>query len=178
MKKKKINIQDICFIGLAAAIICIMAPFSFPMPLGVPMTLQTFIIPLAAIVLGAKRGALATLLYILLGALGLPVFANFTGGWQSIVGPAGGFILSFPIMAYLIGLGMDYRSRYRGALLLGIILGNTVNLVSGTILYCFVSKVTFITSFTACVLPFLPITVLKMILAWTIGLNIKARIVD
>ena len=178
MKKKNLNIQELCVIGLTTAIICIMAPFSFPLPSGVPMTLQTFIIALIAIVLGAKRGAIATLIYILLGALGLPVFSGFTGGWQIIIGPTGGFILSFPIMAYLIGLGMEHRSRYKGSLFIGVIIGNIINLIFGTIIFCFLSGVTFATGFTTCVLPFLPITILKMTLAWMIGLNIKARLVD
>ena len=99
MKKKIFTIQELCIIGLTTALICVIAPFSFPMPLGVPMTLQSFIIALMAIILGSKRGATATLIYILLGAFGLPVFSNFTGGWQCLIGPTGGFILSFPIMA-------------------------------------------------------------------------------
>ncbi len=178
MKKIFFNIREICLIGLTTAIICIVAPLSFPLPSGIPMTLQTFVITIAAIVLGAKCGAIATLIYVLLGAIGLPVFSNFTGGWQTIVGPTGGFILSFPIMAYLIGLGIDYRSRYKFSLFLGILLGNVVNLILGTIVFCFLGKISFLTGITTCVLPFLPITIIKMVLAFIIGLKVKRRIVD
>ena len=114
MKKQSLHIRDLCIIGLFTAVIVIMAQIVIPMPFGVPFTMQTFAITLAGIVLGSKNGAIASIIYVMLGAIGLPVFANFTGGWQSIAGPTGGFILSFPILAYLTGLGMELRSKWKG----------------------------------------------------------------
>ena len=73
---KHSNIQNICLTGLFSAIIVIMAQIAIPMPLGVPMTMQTFAVTLAGIILGSKFGALSTFIYMLLGAIGLPVFAN------------------------------------------------------------------------------------------------------
>ena len=168
MKKTHFNIQELCIIGLTTALICVIAPFSFPMPLGVPMTLQSFIIALMAIILGSKRGATATLIYILLGAFGLPVFSNFTGGWQCLIGPTGGFILSFPIMAYVIGLG--------SSLWLGILAGTVINFAFGIAMFCLVTESSFTVGFTTCVLPFIPLTIIKWILAYIIGINIRKRI--
>ncbi len=168
MKKNFFTIQELCIIGLTTALICVIAPFSLPMPLGVPMTLQSFIITLMAIVLGAKRGATATLIYILLGAFGLPVFSNFTGGWQCLIGPTGGFILSFPIMAYVIGLG--------SSLWLGILAGTVINFVCGVAMFCLVTESSLLIGFTTCVLPFIPLTIIKWILAYIIGINIRKRI--
>ena len=65
--------------ALCTAVMVIMAQISIPMPMGVPMTMQTFAVTLAAVVLGAKKGALSAFVYILLGAVGLPVLAGFTG---------------------------------------------------------------------------------------------------
>ena len=96
MTKSNLSIQDICSVALCTAVIAIMAQISIPMPLGVPMTMQTFAITLSAIVLGSKRGSAAAFIYILLGAAGLPVLAGFTGGIQYFAGPTGGFLLSFP----------------------------------------------------------------------------------
>ena len=76
----KFSVRDICYAGLFAAVIAVMAQISIPMPLGVPMTMQTFAITLAAVVLGSKLSAIATLVYLLLGAVGVPVLANFSGG--------------------------------------------------------------------------------------------------
>ena len=61
MKTSKLSIQDMCMIGMFTAIIAIMAQLSIPMPLGVPMTMQTFAITLAAIILGGKKSAIACL---------------------------------------------------------------------------------------------------------------------
>lgn len=176
MKKRNINIQELCTIGLFTAVICILAPFSIPMPLGVPMTMQTFAIILAGIVLGAKRGALSTLIYILLGAIGLPIFSNFTGGWQTIIGPTGGFILSFPLMAYLIGLGMEYRTKYRWCLYIGLVLATAFNFFFGILVFCHVTDSSLSVGFATCVLPFIPGTILKTVLATILGLHIRKRI--
>ena len=101
--KSKFSVRDICYAGLFAAVIAVMAQISIPMPLGVPMTMQTFAITLAAVVLGSKLSAIATLVYLALGAVGVPVLANFSGGFDKFVGPTGGFLISFPLMAYIIG---------------------------------------------------------------------------
>ena len=69
--KSKFSVRDICYAGLFAAVIAVMAQISIPMPLGVPMTMQTFAITLAAVVLGSKLSAIATLVYLALGAVGV-----------------------------------------------------------------------------------------------------------
>ena len=176
MKKRTLNIQDLCMIGVMTAVICIMAQISIPMPFGVPMTMQTFAVAIAGIILGSKNSSIATLIYVLIGSVGIPVFSNFTGGYERLVGPTGGFILSFPIMAYLIGLGMEYQSKLKGSLLLGLIVGNVVNLLFGTVMFCFISGTDFIAGLAACALPFLPVTVIKMILAWSVGLRIRKHL--
>lgn len=176
MKNKRSNISELCLIGLAASLICIVAPFSIPLPLGVPMTLQTFIITLVAIVLGAKRASMATLIYVLLGAFGLPVFSNFTGGWQSITGPTGGFILSFPIMAYVIGFASDIYAKNKWSFSVGIVVGTIINFLCGIFIFYIVTKSSLSVSFTTCVLPFLPLAILKAILAYLIGIKIRQRI--
>ena len=103
-KISKINVRDFCYISAFTAIIAVMAQISIPLPAGVPLTLQTLAVPLAGIVLGAKRGCVSTLLYVLLAAVGVPVLANMTGGIGYVFGITGGFIISFPVMALLSGL--------------------------------------------------------------------------
>ena len=163
-------------IGVITAVIIIMAQISIPMPLGVPMTMQTFAITLAAIVLGSKKGAAASLIYILLGAIGIPVFSNFTGGLQCLVGPTGGFIISFPIMAYIIGFGAEHRHKSKGFFTCCLIAGTAVNYMFGMAMFCFLMQSTPLTAFSACVLPFIPTAVIKAILASMLGLNLKKRI--
>jgi biotin transport system substrate-specific component len=173
LKKNKMTTRDITFIALFAALTAVMAQISIPMPLGVPMTMQTFAVSLAGMLLGARRGAIATLVYVLLGAVGVPVFANFTGGLQIIVGMTGGFIISFPIMAWLVGFGAQKRSAL--AVTLGLLAGTLVNYVFGMIMFSAVTGYSLYASFNACVLPFIPTTIIKMAAAGVIGVKIGKR---
>lgn len=176
MKKRYLNIQDLCIIGLMTALICVIAPISILLPIGVPMTLQTFVITLTAIILGAKPAFTATLIYVLLGSFGLPVFSNFSGGWQSIVGPTGGFILSFPIMAYIIGRTSDIYIKNKWTVVIGITAATLLNFVCGICQFCIVTKSSLTVGFATCVLPFIPLAILKAFLAYIIGGKIKQRI--
>ena len=81
----------------------------------VPFTLQTMIVLLAGAFLGAKNGAYSQLIYIFLGAIGLPVFAQTadeTMGFARLIGPTGGYLLAFPIAAYLVGLLTEKNQKY------------------------------------------------------------------
>lgn len=175
MKQKKLTIQDICAIAIMTAITAVLAQVSIPLPMMVPMTLQTFAVTLAGIVLGARRGAISMLVYLLLGAVGVPVFTGLKGGLQSVIGPTGGFLLSFPLMAYLIGKGMELRKQ-RGMFTILLILGTLSNYVVGVAMYCVVMDATILTAVTACVLPFIPTAVLKAVLAAVLGLQLNRRL--
>ena len=163
-QSSKFSVRDICYTGLFAAVIAVMAQISIPMPLGVPMTMQTFAITLAAVVLGSKLSAMASLVYLILGAVGVPVLAT------------GGFLISFPLMAYIIGLGVEHRNAFKGAFPLAVVVGTVVNYIVGVILFVIVAHSTVAVAISACVLPFIPTAIIKAVLACAIGLNIRKRI--
>ena len=175
MQNSNISIQHICSIAIMTAITVVLAQISIPMPLGVPMTMQTFAVTLAGIVLGAKRGAISMIIYVLLGAIGVPVLANFSGGFQHLIGPTGGFLLSFPIMAYLIGIGTKMR-RQKGMFLLFLILGTAANYAIGVLMFCILMKASIWTGITACVLPFIPTAIIKAAVASILGLKLQVRL--
>ena len=151
--KSKFSVRDICYAGLFAAVIAVMAQLSIPMPLGVPMTMQTFAITLAAVVLGSKLSAIASLVYLALGAVGVPVLAN-----------------------YIIGLGVEHRDAFKGAFVTAVIVGTVVNYVVGVAMFVVVAHSTVAVGITACVLPFIPTAIIKAVLACAIGLNLRKRI--
>lgn len=81
----------------------------------VPFTLQTMIVLLAGAFLGAKNGAYSQLIYIFLGAIGLPVFAQTadgTMGLARLIGPTGGYLLAFPFAAYIVGYLTEKNQKY------------------------------------------------------------------
>ena len=176
MKKRALSIQDLCLIGVVTSILIIMAQISIPMPLGVPMTMQTFAVMLAGILLGPQKGTLTIIIYLLLGAIGLPVFSNFRGGLQCLIGPTGGFLWTFPIMASLTGFGAKYLSRHRIIFVLSLISGNIINLLCGTVFFSILQKIPFSAAIATCLLPFIPATILKIILATIAGTKIRKRL--
>jgi len=104
--------RDLTLVALFAALTAVCALLSFPLPFtSVPFTLQVFGVLTAGAVLGARRGLLSQLIYLLLGALGLPVFARFTGGLMVLVGPRAGYLWAFPIAAWLTGVAADGTGR-------------------------------------------------------------------
>lgn len=108
--------------------------------------------------------------------MGLPVLANFSGGFDKFVGPTGGFLLSFPLMAFIIGWGAEHRKDFKGAYVIALVVGTVVNYVVGVALFCAVAKASVATGITACVLPFIPTAIIKAILASVIGFAIRERV--
>ena len=90
----RISVKNIVLAGMFAAFLAVMSQVSLPMPTGVPITVQVFAVALVGVILGWKRGVLAVLVYILIGAVGVPVFANFKGG----------YIIAWPVMTILCGI--------------------------------------------------------------------------
>lgn len=130
----------------------------------VPATMQTFAVMLVGATLGARLGFAAAALYLLEGAMGLPVFANFTGGAHTLVGTTGGYLFAFPIAAALLGylaqLGLT-RTFARAAISMGV--GTLLILSMGAIWLSvfFPTEDAFVTGFAI----FLPGGVLKTLLA-------------
>jgi biotin transport system substrate-specific component len=123
--------RSIALITVFAALIAVltMAPAIPVGPLGVPITLQTLGVALTALVLGAKRGFLAVLLYVVLGLAGLPIFARFSGGLGALAAPSAGYLLAFPVAALVTGglatLVLRRTARARGLWLFGAALAGS-----------------------------------------------------
>ena len=108
----------------------------------VPFTLQTVMVVLAGAFLGAKNGAYSQLLYLLLGCLGFPVFAHIPAafGFMRLFGPTGGYLLSFPIAAFITGYLLEYNKSYINVTLT-MFIANLYILIMGTLfLYAFYIK--------------------------------------
>ncbi|MCR5302556.1 MAG: biotin transporter BioY [Lachnospiraceae bacterium] len=167
-KATTVNVRDICYTAIFTAIIAVMAQISIPLPGGVPLTLQTLAVPLAGIVLGAKRGTISTLIYVLLATVGVPVLANMTGGIGAVFGVTGGFILSFPIMAFISGLAAD-KGIKNPLCWAGLLGGVLINYAAGTVWFVYAADSTVSVALAACVIPFIPTGILKLILSGLVG---------
>jgi biotin transport system substrate-specific component len=103
--------RGIALAATFAALISVMAPISIPITPQVPLTLQVFVVFLTIGLLGPLYGGLSMVIYLLLGAVGLPVYANLSSGTATLFGPTGGYLFAFPIASSVGGL----LARSRGA---------------------------------------------------------------
>lgn len=99
--------QRIVLTGMFTALLAVLSQIQIPMPSGMPLTLQTYAVALIGFMLGSRYGVWTIGIYILAGAVGLPVFTGFQGGLGKIVGTTGGFIWGFLFLA--AGCGMAVR---------------------------------------------------------------------
>ncbi|MBQ8574905.1 MAG: biotin transporter BioY [Clostridia bacterium] len=165
---KKSKTKDIIIVSLAAALICVCSWVQVPS--AVPFTLQTFAVFFVSAVLGAKKGVAATLVYILLGAVGLPVFSGFQGGVGALLGSTGGYIFGFVLSAAVVGFSCDRFGRK----FLPSVLYSAVAILTcytfGTLWFAFLyGDGNILGAFTVCVLPFIVPDIIKITLALTVA---------
>ncbi|MDO7205095.1 biotin transporter BioY [Paraclostridium bifermentans] len=110
-----------------------------------------------------------------MGAIGMPVFAQMSGGAGILFGYTGGFIMAFPLMALLIGYVSDKYDTIL-PIMIAMIVSLMINYTIGTLWYSFVAGVGFMEGFMVCVAPFIVVDLFKVALATTIGINVKRRI--
>ena len=170
------KIYDIVFIGIFTALITICSWISIPTP--IPFSLQTFAVFLSVSVLGGKRGTLAVVVYVLLGAIGVPVFAEFTGGIDIILRNTGGYIIGFIFSALVMWLIESLFGRKLWVQGISMVLGLLVCYAAGTAWFMFVymrdtGAVGLATVLGWCVIPFIIPDAVKIALALTLSNILK-----
>ncbi|MBQ4381876.1 MAG: biotin transporter BioY [Oscillospiraceae bacterium] len=166
-----ITVKDMTLCALFAALLAVIAPFSINIG-PIPISLATFIVYLTGVVIGAWRGTVAVLVYLLLGAVGLPVFSNFAGGLQKLVGVTGGYLIGYLPCVFLTGLFAD-RFEKPWLWALGMAAGTAVLYAVGTAWFCFVSGSGLVQALGVCVVPFLPGDAIKIAAAALLGVTLR-----
>lgn len=140
----------------------------------VPITLQSLFSGLAGILLGGYTGALSQIVYVLLGVIGLPVFAGGKAGLGTLFGPTGGYLIGFIVAAYVVGKIVEVR-REAGIVWIGLALlvGNVLIYSLGVLQLCLVAQVTLIKGLLVGVAPFLIGDLLKLAAAVVIGPKLR-----
>ncbi len=171
------NIRDIARISLFVSLIAICSWISIPA--AVPFTLQTFAVFLAIGVLGAKHGALAIFTYILLGAIGVPVFSQFNAGIGYLLGSTGGYIVGFLAAAAVIPIVRRALGGGAIAWYAAMACGLLALYAFGTAWFMFVyaranGAITLMAALSWCVIPFIIPGLLKLALAAALTNRLKA----
>ena len=163
---------DIVYIAVFAVIMAICSWISIPA--AVPFTLQTFGVFIAVGVLGGKRGSLSVLVFILLGAIGIPVFANFSGGIGVLAGPTGGYIIGFLFSALLMWAMEKLPGKKSVMQIVSMIAGLIVCYAFGTVWFVIVygrmnGPIGFTAALASCVVPFIIPDIIKIALAYVLS---------
>lgn len=168
------KIREMTLAAVAAAIICICAPWKIPVG-PIPITLATFAVYFVSAVLGWRRGTVATAVYVMLGTVGLPVFSGFMGGIHIVTGVTGGYIIGYIPLALITGL-FSGAKRHWLMMPLGMILGTAALYVFGTAWYCIAAKSAVLPAVSMCVLPFIPLDLVKIVAATLLAAGVKPAI--
>lgn len=169
------KLQMMIVTALFTAIIGIMAQMTIPLPL-IPITGQTLAIGLAATILGARYGTYSTILYLIIGAIGVPVFAQMSSGMGVLFGPTGGFIVGFIPTALFIGYYLE-KTKYTVAnAFFANVIGMLITLSFGTAWLKFSADLSWMQAFIGGFAPFLIVGVLKAFLAGWIGVIVRRRL--
>ena len=173
---KQFRVVDLTYMAVCAALIAVCSWISIPA--AVPFTLQTFAVFCVLGLLGGKRGTVSILVYILLGAIGLPVFSGFNGGIGALLGTTGGYIIGF-IFVGLIYWGAEKLFGTRPAVrIAAMVLGLAVCYAFGTAWFMLVyasrsGEMALATALGWCVIPFILPDLVKMGLAVLISDRLK-----
>lgn len=176
MEATRSKTYDMAYIAIFAVLMAICSWISIP--IAVPFTLQTFGVFMAVGVLGGKRGSLAVLIYILLGAIGVPVFAGFSGGIGVILNTTGGYIVGF-LFSALVMWGMEALLGRKPVIqIISMVVGLIVCYALGTAWFMVVyarntGAVGLGTVLGWCVIPFIIPDLVKIALAFVLSRKIR-----
>lgn len=130
MKATKFSTRDLARVAMGVALIAVCSWLSIPMT--VPFTLQTFAVCLVTALFGLRLGLWTVVCYLLLGAVGAPVFAGFSGGISALMGPTGGYLVGFLFTSLAVGLAADRLGRKLPVLIVAMALGILLCYTFGT----------------------------------------------
>ena len=172
----KSKAYDLVLIALFAALMALCAWVT--VPYAVPFTMQTFGVFLALLLLGGKRGTICMAVYLLLGAVGLPVFSGFRGGVGALVGSTGGYLVGFIVSALLMWALSGFARKSRWTLAASMALSLAACYAFGTEGFVIVSvragkAMTFGAALSMCVLPYIVPDAFKLWLACVLARRLK-----
>ena len=163
-------------IGLMSALICILGPLSIPIGM-VPVAFTNLAIYITLYTLGGKKGILSTIIYLLVGLAGLPVFSGFSGGPAKLLGPTGGYLIGYIFMAIISGYFIDRFYSKNFFSILGMIIGTGVLYIFGTGWLAFQANMPARAALAAGVIPFIGGDLVKIIISAYIGPKIRNHLI-
>ena len=173
--KATFTTRDLAIIPIFAALTAVLAQIAIPLPFTtVPISFGLVAVYISGILLTPKQAVYSQICYLLLGAVGIPVFGNFKGGLAALVGPTGGYLVVYPLCAWIVAMALNSKkgrqaendqSKVIMMLKAGtaMIIAHTILYLGGTIWLSFTTKNTFAASRSMAVIPFIPLDIIKIL---------------
>ena len=177
LNNHKQTVSHLTFTALMAAAMCILGPMSVPIG-AIPISLTNLVICLAAWVLGPRLGAASVAVYLMLGAVGLPVFSGYAGGLAKLLGPTGSYLIGFIAQAAIGGWAVEHshgRPLWSG---LGMAAGIAVCYAFGTAWFMVQMGCTLAYALGVCVVPFIPFDLVKVVISSGVGSVLRSRLIQ
>lgn len=154
--------NDLTRIALFAAVTAVLSQISIPLPFSpVPITFSIVAVMLAGGLLSPNQALFSQIVYLLIGAVGAPVYAGLRGGLPVLFGPTGGYLMAYPLMAFGIALVLKHSSHKLAALLISMPASLLICYGLGTPWLAYSAGLSLKSALVAGVLPFLPLDILK-----------------
>ena len=169
---KKISTKQLTILGLLTALMCVLAPLSISTSI-VPISLASFVVYLIAYLVDVKYSVTCDIMYIAIGAIGLPVFSGFQGGLQKLTGPTGGYIIGYIFVSLIVGIAVKLFKGNLVAYIFSLLMGTAVLYAFGTAWFMHVTNLSLGRSLALCVYPFIALDIVKIIVASVIAPSIK-----
>lgn len=169
------SVRKITSIGLMTAFLCIVAPWAIQIG-PVPITLATFGVYLVGALLGTKYGTISVFVYLLLGAVGLPVFSGFGGGAQRLVGVTGGYLVGYLPCVFAVSFIISKIGKKFFGYLIAMTVGTVILYSMGTMWYVWQTGNAPAVALSLCVVPFLPGDLIKIVMAAILGYEVRKRL--
>lgn len=173
--KKRLMVYQLTTCALMAALMCVLGPMSIPIG-PVPVSFTNLVIYLTVYLLGMKGATISYLVYLFLGAVGMPVFSGYQGGLAKLAGPTGGYLVGFILMALLCGFVMERSHCNTVITILGMIAATLIAYLFGTIWFVLEMQCEVWYALTVCVFPFIPFDIAKVLLASAFGQVIRGAL--
>ena len=167
------KIKKLVYIGIFAAVTAILSQIALPLG-AIPFSLGTFAVFLCGAILPPPSAFASQCVYLLLGFIGLPVYANFMSGAGILFGMTGGYLMSYPFMALLTAFTVKKAGRHSVIFsALGMLSGQFLCYIFGTFWVVLITGSPFISALSTCVFPFLPLDLVKIALAAFSGATLR-----
>ena len=161
--------------ALMAALMCVLCPVSIPIG-PIPISLSILIIIVTTMVLGTWRALVSYTVYLLLGAVGIPVFSGFQGGLAKLAGPTGGYLVGFFLIIAIGGMVMELTKGNLIMTMLAMAVGVAADYVLGTAWFMLQTESTLAHALEVCVYPFIPFDLAKIVVGVLFGKLVKTSL--